>query len=147
MIHSLDDYGSRELAQKNRFDNTSFIRSLNSTISQTSVDSGHHTGSSNNNSKEKISKSHHHSIHEMIKHFGKKVHIWPRNRHDSINENEISSSNRQTSCQTPEPDPQEKFRSRSKSLDVTISRKVLDDCESTYKIYNRILKEGKIIHV
>lgn len=80
----------------------------------------------------------------MIKHFGKKVHIWPRNRHDSINENEIAgNSNRQKEWQTPELEPQqEKFRSRSKSLDVNISRKVLDDCESTYKIYNRILKEG-----
>lgn len=143
IIHSLDDNGSRELAVKTRFDNSSFIRSLNSAISQNSVDSGNHTGSSNNNSKEKISKSHHHhSIHEMIKHFGKKVHIWPRNRHDSINENEISSGNRQSSCHTPEPEVQEKFRSRSKSLDVNLTRKVLDDCESTYKIYNRILKEG-----
>lgn len=147
MVHSLDEYGSRELAAKNRFDNSSFIRSLNSAISQSSVDSGNHTGSSNNNSKEKISKSHHHhSIHEMIKHFGKKVHIWPRNRHDSINENEISGNNtRQKDCPTPELEPQEKFRSRSKSLDVNISRKILDDCESTYKIYNRILREGKMI--
>lgn len=24
-----------------------------------------------------------------------------------------------------------------------MSRRILDDCESTYKIYNRILKEGK----
>jgi hypothetical protein len=144
MIHSLDDYGSRELNQKSRFDNSSFIRSLNSTISQNSVDSGNHSGSSNNNSKEKISHKshHHHSIHEMIKSFGKKVHIWPRNRHDSINENEISNS-RQSPGQSMDLEPMENFRSRSKSLDVNISRKILDDCESTYKIYNRILKEGK----
>lgn len=146
MIHSLDDYQSKELLQKNRFDNSSFIRGLNSTISQSSVDSGHHTGSSANNSKEKLSHKshHHHSIQEMIKHFGKKVHIWPRSRHDSINENEISNS-RQSVCQTPEltQEPQGNFRSRSKSLDVQMSRKILDDCESTYKIYNRILKEGK----
>lgn len=145
MIHSLDDNSARELAQRNRFDNSSFIRSLNSAVSQTSVDSGHHTGSSANNSKEKLSHKnhHHHSIQEMIKHFGKKVHIWPRNRHDSINENEIAN-NRQNSNNLPDfPDPQENFRSRSKSLDVQSSRKVLDDCEATYKIYNRILKEGK----
>jgi 5'-AMP-activated protein kinase regulatory gamma subunit len=82
----------------------------------------------------------------MIKHFGKKVHIWPRNRHDSINENEIAN-NRQNSINSNNlPDfqePQDNFRSRSKSLDVQSSRKILDDCESTYKIYNRILKEGK----
>lgn len=144
MVHSLDDYSSRELAMKNRFDNSSFIRELNSTISQTSVDSGNHTGSSANNSKEKLSHKshHHHSIQEMIKHFGKKVHIWPRNRHDSINENEIASNQQRVSL-TPEQEPQENFRSRSKSLDVQSSRKILDDCESTYKIYNRILKEGK----
>lgn len=140
LIHSLEE---RELAGKNRFDNSSFIRGLNSVISQNSVDSGNQTGSSNNNSREKISKSHHHhSIHEMIKNLGKKVHIWPRNRHDSINENEISSGGRQSSCQTPEPEVHEKFRSRSKSLDVNLTRKVLDDCEATYKIYNRILREG-----
>ena len=76
----------------------------------------------------------------MIIHFGKKVHIWPRSRHDSINENEVSN-NPQNVCHTSEP--QENFRSRSKSLDVQSSRKILDDCEATYKIYNRILKEGK----
>jgi 5'-AMP-activated protein kinase, regulatory gamma subunit len=130
---------------KSRFDNTSFIRSLESSISNGSVDSGHNTGgsSSSNNSKEKLSKNnHHHSIQEMIKHFSKKVHLWSRSRHDSINENEISNDRRTS---TPEPAyvPPENFRSRSKSLDVTMSRSILDDCESTYKIYNKILKEGK----
>lgn len=127
---------------KGRFDNSSFIRSLESSISNGSVDSGHHTGSSSNNSKEKLSKNHHHhSIQEMIKHLSKKVHLWSRSRHDSINENEISNDRRTS---TPEPAyvPPENFRSRSKSLDVTMSRRILDDCESTYKIYNKILKEG-----
>ena len=140
----MDEYGlGRELdPRRTRLDNTSFIRNLNSAISQNSVDSGHQSSCSSNNSKEKLSHKshHHHSIHEMIKHFGKKVHIWPRNRHDSINENEISNATRVAT--TPEPEP-ENFRSRSKSLDVTYQRKILDDCESTYKIYNRILKEGK----
>lgn len=138
----LDD-SAGDLKQKGRLDNTSFIRHLNSSISQSSVDSGtggSTTASSNNNSKEKLTKSnHHHSIHEMIKSIGKKVHIWPRNRHDSINENEIFKDR---SLSTPEPSQQDNFRSRSKSLDVTMSKRILDDCESTYKIYNRILKEG-----
>lgn len=146
MVKSVDEYGSNEIrfVPKSRFDNSSFIRNLNSSISQSSVDSGNNTGGSNssNNSKEKLSSKshHHHSIQEMIKHFGKKVHIWPRNRHDSINENEIA---KERSMSTPEPHIPENFRSRSKSLDVTMSRRILDDCESTYKIYNRILKEGK----
>lgn len=124
-----------------RFDNTSFIRSLNSSISQSSVDSGQGSApNSSNNSKEKLSSKshHHHSIQEMIKHFGKKVHIWPRNRHDSITEDEKPRDGVKS---PPEPD---NFRSRSKSLDVTMSRRILDDCESTYKIYNRILKEGNL---
>jgi 5'-AMP-activated protein kinase regulatory gamma subunit len=139
VVHSMDE--SNADTRRARFDNSSFIKNLNSAVSQNSVDSGNQSGSSNN-SKEKLSSKshHHHSIHEMIKHFGKKVHIWPRNRHDSINENEISNSTRNVT--TPEPEP-ENFRSRSKSLDVTYQRKLLDDCESTYKIYNRILKEGK----
>ena len=137
----MDEFGG--YVPKNRFDNTSFIRSLNSSISQNSVDSNTDgsTTTSSNNSKEKLtSKGHHHSsIHEMIKNLGKKVHIWPRNRHDSINEREIS---KERNTLTPEPHI-DNFRLRSKSLDVSMSRRILDDCESTYKIYNKILKEGK----
>ena len=150
-MHSMDEYGmapgtpnlkyniedGRHLAQRNnRFDNSSFVRNLNSSISQTSVDSGTggSTTASSNNSKEKLSsKHHHHSIQEMIKHFGKKVHIWPRHRHDSITENDAANVAK----------PPDNFRSRSKSLDVTQTYKTnLDDCEATYKIYNKILKEG-----
>lgn len=136
----MDEFGG--IIPKNRFDNSSFIRSLNSSISQNSVESNTDgsTPASSNNSKEKLSsKGHHNSIHEMIKNFGKKVHIWPRQRHDSINENEISKDR---NISTPEPIC-DNFRSRSKSLDVSMSRRILDDCESTYKIYNKILKEGK----
>lgn len=142
VVHSVDEYDSVRVSSRNsRFDNSSFIKNLNSSISGSSVDSGNNTGGSSNNSKEKLtSRGHHHnSIHEMIKNFGKKVHIWPRNRHDSINENEIS---KERNLSTPEPTP-DNFRTRSKSLDVTMSRRILDDCESTYKIYNKILKEGK----
>lgn len=154
MIHSLDEYAVKDdyrFVPRNRFDNTSFIRNLNSTISQNSVDSGNHSGSSSNNSKEKLSHKshHHHSIHEMIKHFGKKVHIWPRNRHDSINEHEIANSTSPTNrnALSPEMEPVENFRSRSKSLDVNMARRKVDDCETTYRIYNKILKEGNEIFI
>lgn len=142
-FHSAEDSG---LANKRRFDNSSFAKELEMSISS---DSGHQSGSTSstsaNNSKERLLKNnhHHHSIHEMIKHLSKKVHLWSRSRHDSINENEIVNDRRTS---TPEPSslqPPDNFRSRSKSLDVTSSRRVLDDCESTYKIYNKILKEGK----
>lgn len=142
-VDELNDYRS----PKSRFDNTSFIRSLNSSISQSSVDSGNNTGgsttTSSNNSKEKLTaKGHHHnSIQEIIKSIGKKVHIWPRNRHDSINENENQKDHQMSAREHH----QENFRSRSKSLDVTMSRRILNDCESTYKIYDRILKEGKYL--
>lgn len=66
--HSMDEQGpfsnrypydvERQLPYRGRFDNTSFIRNLHSSISQTSVDSGHNTGgstTSSNNSKEKLS--------------------------------------------------------------------------------------------
>lgn len=152
MIHSLDEYAVKDdyrFVPRNRFDNSSFIRNLNSTISQNSVDSGNHSGSSSNNSKEKLSHKshHHHSIHEMIKHFGKKVHIWPRNRHDSINEHEIANSPTNRNALSPEMEPVENFRSRSKSLDVNIARRKVDDCETTYRIYNKILKEGNKIFI
>lgn len=142
-FHSADENST----PKGRFDNSSFAKDLEMSISNGSVDSGNHTGlNSSNNSKERFSKNHHHhSIQEMIRHLSKKVHLWSRSRHDSINENEIVNDRRTS---TPEPNihlnsPPDNFRSRSKSLDVTSSRRILDDCESTYKIYNKILKEGK----
>lgn len=143
MVHSLDENIDLRAQQKHRFDNSSFARQLNSSISQSSVDSGN-TSSSSNNSKEKLNSkgNNHQSFQEMIKSFGKKVHIWPRNRHDSINENEISKDRNMSLTPEPMIHP-ENFRSRSKSLDVTSTSRILDDCESTYKIYNRILKEGK----
>lgn len=159
--HSLDEYGpyihnaydvEKQLPYRSRIDNTSFIRDLNSSISQSSVDSGHNTGgstTSSNNSKEKLSSksSHHHhhhhsSIQEMIRHIGKKVHMWPRNRHESINENGVTNNHTVIENQNEEI---ENFRTRSKSLDVSSTqKKVLDDCEATYKIYNSILKEGRL---
>lgn len=146
-FHSADDGGFAII--KRRFDNSSFAKDLEMSISNGSDDSGHHSGSSTsaNNSKERLLKSHHHhSIHEMIRHLSKKVHLWSRSRHDSINENEIVGD-RRTSTPEPSLHPPDNFRLRSKSLDVTSSRRILDDCESTYKIYNKILKEGKPIKV
>lgn len=91
------------------------------------------SNSLNNNSK----KDHHHSVHEMIKNFGKKVHIWPsRRRHESTSV--ITSP-----VATPLNDPQENFRLRSKSLDVKPSNSILNDCDATYKIYDKIVLEGK----
>jgi 5'-AMP-activated protein kinase, regulatory gamma subunit len=110
---------------KNRFDNSSFIKSLSSNSSSGSADKEGGT---------KVKGHHHNSIQEMIKSFGRKVHIWPRQRHESVSEC--------TSDSNPLNDPQENFRLRSKSLDVQRPRSVLDDCEETYKIFNKIVKEG-----
>lgn len=156
-MQSLDEYAAyspcrqsnfdpdRYLSRLSQFDNSSFAKSLSSSISQNSISTSNGgSGTSSNSSRDKISKSHHHhSIQEMVKHFGKKMHIWPRNRHESINET-ISNT-------APlEIDPAEEFRVRSKSLDVPQTKKIFDDCGSTYKIYNTILKEGndtKYLHI
>lgn len=162
-FHSLDEYAtaanpgfnshqlephqttSRYLGLRNRFDNSSFVRKLTSSISQSSIDSGM-SHSSSTKSTDKHHKHnhhkghHHHSISEMIKHLGKKAHIWPgRTRHESINEtpdhspDDLSKLNQNN---------QEDFRKRARSLDVEKTKRILDDCESTYNIYNKILREG-----
>ncbi|XP_020813083.1 uncharacterized protein LOC110187917 isoform X3 [Drosophila serrata] len=120
--------------QRHRFDNSSFAKSL-------SVDEPEQQHSPHKEGHGKHGKHHHHhhhhhhhSIQEMLKHFGKKIHVWPRKHHDA-----------QSVCTSPQNDPQENFRTRSKSLDVnTLSRpnRILDDCGATYKIYDRIVKEG-----
>lgn len=116
--------------QRQRFDNSSFIRSLNNDASDNSICQS---------PKEKSSKT---SIHGMIKTLGKKAHIWPRKRHESTcsmigDNNESGSSNNAIN------DPQENFRSRSKSLDVNYTNNILNDCDATYKIYDKIVREGK----
>lgn len=116
--------GGAHLLYRKRFDNSSFAKSLNDS-----------TGDMNNQKDKKSHNHHHHSIQEMIKHFGKKAHLWPRKRHDS-------TSNLSNSPLVN--DPQENFRVRSKSLDVDASRKILSDCESTYKIFDKIVNEGII---
>ncbi|XP_050341541.1 uncharacterized protein LOC126767882 isoform X3 [Bactrocera neohumeralis] len=135
---SLDDYvGQTRVSAENgsassykhRFDNSSFAKSLS-----TNEDSDNSLPRENKKSKDHHHHHHHHSIHEMLKQFSKKVHIWPRKSHDT---NSV--------CTSPLNDPQENFRTRSKSLDVnTLSRpnRILEDCGATYKIYEKIVKEG-----
>ncbi|XP_054738444.1 uncharacterized protein LOC129244688 isoform X1 [Anastrepha obliqua] len=129
--HSLDNSGGSGASHKHRFDNSSFAKSLS-----TNEDSDNSLPREHKKSKEHQHHHHHHhhSIQEMLKQFSKKVHIWPRKSHDT---NSV--------CTSPQNDPQENFRSRSKSLDVnTLSRpnRILEDCGATYKIYERIVKEG-----
>lgn len=158
--HSLDEYASpphlclqRSLQHRQKFDNSSFIKSLSNSTDNNSnhhraSSSAMHNTSNNNNSSTSSSGSassanhhhqhHHHSIQEMIKHFGKKVHIWPRNRHHHHHD----SSHNLTSLST-QNDLQDDFRERSKSLDVADKSKKVRDWGQTYKIYDRIVKEGE----
>ncbi|GJQ70364.1 hypothetical protein Trydic_g22796 [Trypoxylus dichotomus] len=74
---------------------------------------------------------HHHSIQELKRFFGKKVNNWISER-----------GARRSSCsEDSSPKPDDEFRGRSKSLDGTIKRPIRD-CESTYKIYDSILREA-----
>ncbi|XP_058979230.1 uncharacterized protein LOC101890250 isoform X4 [Musca domestica] len=128
--HSLD--GSVGGYLRHRFDNSSFVRSISINEDEAEADKT----SSPKDHKTHKHHHHHHSIQEMLKHFGKKVHIWPRKSHDHTT-NSV--------CTSPQNDPQENFRSRSKSLDVNTLRRpnrILEDCGATYKIYDKILKEG-----
>lgn len=74
---------------------------------------------------------HHHSIQELIGHFRKKVHNW-----------RSESGYRRNSCSESASNEGDEFRERSKSLDCNTKRPSVTDCESTYRIYNTILKEG-----
>lgn len=74
---------------------------------------------------------HHHSIQELKRFFGKKVNNWISER-----------GARRSSCsEDSSPKADEEFRGRSKSLDGTVKRPIRD-CESTYRIYDSILREG-----
>uniref|UniRef100_A0A1B0CH11 Putative amp-activated protein kinase gamma regulatory subunit n=1 Tax=Lutzomyia longipalpis TaxID=7200 RepID=A0A1B0CH11_LUTLO len=121
--HSLDDYSGNIIGYRSRFDNSSFIKSLNESSSPPVT-------------KDKSNRSsNHHSFQEMLKQFGKRV--WQRGKsqdhspHGAINSS-LSGAN----------DPQDNFRGRSKSLDVSIPHRVLNDCGATYKIFDKIVKEG-----
>jgi 5'-AMP-activated protein kinase regulatory gamma subunit len=147
--HSLDEYSTPTerhhiLAQHKRFDNSSFIKSLSGDkdSSDVNISSSPKTNSSSrSNSYNRNNSGHHHhsSVHEIIKHIGKKVHIWPsRRRHDSTS---VITSPTSTGI-SPLNDPQENFRVRSKSLDVKPTNKILSDCDATYKVFDKIVREG-----
>uniref|UniRef100_A0A1B0DPC6 Uncharacterized protein n=1 Tax=Phlebotomus papatasi TaxID=29031 RepID=A0A1B0DPC6_PHLPP len=118
--HSLDS--GNVIGYRSRFDNTSFVRSLNeSSLSPPET-------------KDKANRqSNHSSLQEILKQLRKKV--WQRGKSQDHSPqsvtNSLSSAN----------DPQEHFRERSKSLDVSIPHRVLNDCGATYKIFDRIVKE------
>lgn len=82
---------------------------------------------------------HHHSIQELIRHFGKKVPFFRGNSTgDNYRRNSCSiSENKQQNGNV-----EEEFRVRSKSLDCSVKRPLISDCEATYRIYDRILLEG-----
>lgn len=78
---------------------------------------------------------HHHSIQELIRHFSKRMSSW-----------RADGGGRRNSCSVSEEKhshkEEEEFRGRSKSLDGQATRRKISDCEATYRIYDRILKEG-----
>ncbi|KZC10127.1 hypothetical protein WN55_01110 [Dufourea novaeangliae] len=80
---------------------------------------------------EKPHHHHHHSIQEMIRHFGRRLgHI-----------------RRQSECQDPPRKRDEQdFRNRSQSLDggARIPGLREADCETTYRIYESILRQGAL---
>lgn len=106
--------------------------SANSSLSGSSPRVEFSSSPKNNSQFHKNHNHHHHSIQELIRHFGKKVHNW---RGDT--------SYRRNSCTENGNKYEEDFRSRSKSLDAATGRRVLSDCEATYRIYESILKEGR----
>lgn len=158
--HSMDEYSSpshnhsqhnhqrhhssnaNHLRGAARFDNTSFVKSLSRDSSDGAAPpSKKGSGTSSNGSMSGASSSgggghhHHHSIQEMIKHFGKKVHIWPRSKNHHDSSHNLTSLSAQNELQ-------DDFRARSKSLDVKPTTKKLHDWGKTYKIYDSIVKEG-----
>ncbi|KAL9891100.1 SNF4/AMP-activated protein kinase gamma subunit isoform 3-T7 [Glossina fuscipes fuscipes] len=129
--HSIDS-GTGSYFPRHRFDNSSFAKSLSVN------DDDRRANSSSPKEHKHKHKDHHNSIQELFRNFSKKVHLWPRKSHDTA-----SAVN--SACTSPQNDPQENFRLRSKSLDVnTLSRphRILEDCGATYRIFDRILKEG-----
>lgn len=71
---------------------------------------------------------HHHSIQELIRHFGRR----------------LGQIRRQSECQETPKNKEEEFRSRSQSLDGN-AKNTVADCETTYRIYESILKQGKTV--
>lgn len=92
---------------------------------------------------------HHHSIQELVRHFGKKVRIFKGLGSKSPDQNQDRTIVGSLGATSPLSEGlQGEFRSRSKSLDVDYGRRVwTDDCDTTYKIYESILKEGIYLYV
>ncbi|KAF7270090.1 hypothetical protein GWI33_016921 [Rhynchophorus ferrugineus] len=108
----------------------SFSSSLVESFKECSTSPKAEYSSSPKEIKRHASHHHHHSIQELIGHFKKKVIHW-----------RSENGYRRSSCSESEAD--DSFRGRSKSLDCNTKRPVVaTDCESTYRIYNTILKEG-----
>ncbi len=84
---------------------------------------------------------HNHSIQDLLKLIGKKVS--GRKTKESLLP---SSETRRTSCFLEVPKDSSQFRGRSKSLDDGAARKQSPSIDSAtaYKIYDEILKEGKV---
>lgn len=143
----MDEYSSSVDRHPNhyrgRFDNSSFVKSLSrdssdgpSLVPPSKKGSGTSSNGSSSMSGNSSGHHHHHSIQEMIKHFGKKVHIWPRSNKHHDSSHTLSSLSAQNEAQ-------EDFRARSKSLDVKPTTKKVHDWGKTYKIYDSIVKEGR----
>lgn len=83
----------------------------------------------NENEKQHQPNHHHHSIQEMIRHFGRRLgHI-----------------RRQSECHESPKKREEDFRNRSQSLDGGARHPTSlqeADCETTYRIYESILRQG-----
>lgn len=138
-----DDFVSGTRQPRPRFDNSSFVRNI------LANDSSSMNNSSNISQSPKETKSSRSSLHGLFKNLGKKAHIWPRKRHESTcnmgsayggGGSVIGGGGRNGGDVVN--DPQENFRSRSKSLDVNYTNNILNDCDATYKIYDKIVREG-----
>lgn len=88
------------------------------------------------------SSKHNHSIQDLLKLIGKKVS--GRKHKDTISP---AIETRRTSCFLEVPKDAAQFRGRSKSLDDGAARKQTPSVDSAtaYKIYDEILKEGKML--
>lgn len=87
------------------------------------------SGGGEHEQKQHHQKDHHHySIQEMIRHFGRR----------------LGHMRRQSECQDPPRKKEEDFRNRSQSLDGGVRYPNLRDadCETTYRIYESILRQG-----
>nr|XP_012148367.1 PREDICTED: uncharacterized protein LOC100882269 isoform X2 [Megachile rotundata]XP_012148368.1 PREDICTED: uncharacterized protein LOC100882269 isoform X2 [Megachile rotundata]XP_012148369.1 PREDICTED: uncharacterized protein LOC100882269 isoform X3 [Megachile rotundata] len=99
-------------------------------LHQTSSGRASPTSPSPTGDHEKQHHHHHYSIQEMIRHFGRR----------------LGHMRRQSECQDPPRKKEEDFRNRSQSLDGGARHPSLRDadCETTYRIYESILRQGAL---